>query len=311
MSTQYYLRVRGRILGPYDQEKLQSLAQRGQLSRMHEVSADGATWSRASSFPELFTAKLPTEPTWNGGGADAPATVTVEEPAARHGSTPGERPPQPGSQTWHYIAAGVECGPVDFSDLQMLAGTGQIGADDLVWTQNMQSWVPAKQVPGLVRPITQPARNVEAGTPSAPGDLPESLCRSAADARGWTMFIAIMVFIFAALQIVGGISLLALASRVRSGIGIAQGIFWLVNALLFCVAGGLLSTYASRLGGLRYSRHPVILERSLDSLRAFWIFLSIYLIVILAIVGMGVVYALSGEAMLPESLEFTARITAA
>jgi hypothetical protein len=125
------------------------------------------------------------------------------------------------------------------------------------------------------------------------------------------MFIAVMVFIFAALQIVAGIGMLAMASRVRSGIGIAQGIFWLVNAILFCVAGGLLSTYASRLGGLRYSRHPVILERSLDSLRGFWIFLSIYLIVILAIVGMGIVYAMSGGATLPESLDFTARATTA
>ena len=54
MDTQLYLRVRGRVLGPYDQEKLQSLVRRGQLSRMHEVSTDGANWVRASTYAELF-----------------------------------------------------------------------------------------------------------------------------------------------------------------------------------------------------------------------------------------------------------------
>lgn len=56
MDTQLYLRVRGRVLGPYDEEKLQSLVRRGQLSRMHEVSTDGAHWVRASTYAELFAA---------------------------------------------------------------------------------------------------------------------------------------------------------------------------------------------------------------------------------------------------------------
>src|SRR5580658_9061928 len=54
MDTQLYLRVRGRVLGPYDEEKLQSLVRRGQLSRMHEVSTDGTHWVRASTYAELF-----------------------------------------------------------------------------------------------------------------------------------------------------------------------------------------------------------------------------------------------------------------
>jgi len=56
MDTQLYLRVRGRVLGPYDQEKLQSLVRRGQLSRMHEVSTDGTHWVQAGTYPELFVA---------------------------------------------------------------------------------------------------------------------------------------------------------------------------------------------------------------------------------------------------------------
>ena len=55
MDNQHYIRIRGRVLGPYDQEKLQTLARRGQLSRMHELSPDGISWVRASSYPELFS----------------------------------------------------------------------------------------------------------------------------------------------------------------------------------------------------------------------------------------------------------------
>ena len=57
MENQLYVRIRGRVLGPYDQEKLQSLARRGQLSRLHELSTDATNWVRASAYPELFVSE--------------------------------------------------------------------------------------------------------------------------------------------------------------------------------------------------------------------------------------------------------------
>ncbi len=58
MENQLYIRVRGRVLGPYDEEKLQGLARRGQLSRMHELSQDGVNWVRATNYPELFVGEV-------------------------------------------------------------------------------------------------------------------------------------------------------------------------------------------------------------------------------------------------------------
>ena len=57
METQLYVRIRGRVLGPFDKEKLQSLARRGQLSRMHELSPDSTNWVQASTYPELFVSE--------------------------------------------------------------------------------------------------------------------------------------------------------------------------------------------------------------------------------------------------------------
>jgi hypothetical protein len=62
MDNQYYIRIRGRVLGPYDMEKLQALVRRGQLSRIHEISGDGVNWLPAPTLPGLFTPELPQSP---------------------------------------------------------------------------------------------------------------------------------------------------------------------------------------------------------------------------------------------------------
>ncbi len=54
LSDQFYIRVRGRVQGPFDSEKLRQLARRGQFSRMHEISVDGQQWEPAKERPELF-----------------------------------------------------------------------------------------------------------------------------------------------------------------------------------------------------------------------------------------------------------------
>ncbi|MCA9015741.1 MAG: DUF4339 domain-containing protein, partial [Planctomycetaceae bacterium] len=53
-KSQYYIRNRGRIQGPFDPQTLQSLARRGRFARHHEVSQDKQNWFQASEYPELF-----------------------------------------------------------------------------------------------------------------------------------------------------------------------------------------------------------------------------------------------------------------
>ena len=54
MATRYYIRNRGKRLGPLSVEKLQSMARRGRFGRHFEVSTDGRNWLPADEFPELF-----------------------------------------------------------------------------------------------------------------------------------------------------------------------------------------------------------------------------------------------------------------
>ncbi len=272
VEGQLYMRVRGRVLGPYDQEKLQSLAKRGQLSRMHEVSTDGITWLRASKYPELFVA--------------GPTTLTDEIAPQADGQTSKLAPPDV-KPTWHYARQGAQHGPTDFAHLQSMVASGQITQDDLVWNEGMANWVPARQVSGLmaaVLPTVEASgdadRNV--GSRSATDKLPATLCRSAVTSQAWVRFIEVVLFIYAATSLAGGFIFLIVGSRERSTTIVASGIFSFIHAGIAGYAAWLLLVYARQLGSLRQSPTSRNLERGLDALRGFWVLVSIVLIVVLA-----------------------------
>lgn len=54
MSPSYYVRIQGRVLGPFQTHQLLSMRDRGQFKQFHEVSFDQRTWYPAGNFPELF-----------------------------------------------------------------------------------------------------------------------------------------------------------------------------------------------------------------------------------------------------------------
>ena len=132
MDTQLYLRVRGRVLGPYDQEKLQSLVRRGQLSRMHEVSTDGTHWVRASTYAELFVgapvklvvpemqvaAPPPAQQPANDLSIPLAEEAVAQAPAARR----KRLSPVATGRGWYYEHQGAQHGPVEETFLATNAG---------------------------------------------------------------------------------------------------------------------------------------------------------------------------------------------
>jgi hypothetical protein len=291
MDNFLYIRVRGRVLGPYDQEKLQSLARRGQLSRMHELSTDGASWVRASNYPELFT----------GAQAEMPAPRSIaSESAATPADGMSASPQQQTQQTqqqWLYTSGGVQRGPVDFSNLQLLMGTNQVRPEDLVWSEGMPAWIPANQIPGLGK-ASAAASDASVGGNDA---LSEMLCRSFTSSRPWLMFIVVAIFIYVALQAAWGLYLLVIGGRLHNPVIVGWGILVLILALDWAVGACLLGSYHSRLGSLLYthSRTNQMLERAHQRLLAVWIYLAINLIVNLVFLGIGVIFILSAGVTLP------------
>ncbi len=154
MSDQLFIRLRGRVQGPFTPDQLQSLAKRGQFSRTHEISTDGVSWSRAINRPDLF-------PT---GRVDlVPAELVLPDTSSSPESQAAIAAPPP-VDVWYYHQLGKNHGPVDINHLQHLATSGQILPEDMVWKEGLPDWIAAGRVPGLF--------SASAAAPPVPGASP-------------------------------------------------------------------------------------------------------------------------------------------
>lgn len=146
-ERQLYLRVRGKITGPFGVAQLLSLRDRGQLRRFHEVSEDRQHWQSAASLAEVF----PPE--------QAPAAL---EPNVNITSQPNL--PVQGASTataeWLYVdSQGQKHGPVPKEQLLTLRQASVISDATLVWREGLTDWValsaaglaPRTHRPGLKR----------------------------------------------------------------------------------------------------------------------------------------------------------------
>ncbi len=135
----YFVRIRGKIHGPFDAEKLKKLHARGQFSRAHEVSRDKRSWQPAGTLPELFGApelRLPQ-------AGDNVFLPEIEEPADSY-----QQPSAPpGTAKWYYSVGDERHGPVPLMDLQQLVLNGQVSPHDLVWKEGLEDWVPVASQP--------------------------------------------------------------------------------------------------------------------------------------------------------------------
>ena len=154
MQESLYIRVLGRVKGPFEWDKLRILVKRGQLSRIHEVSTDSQTWVKATEYPELFQADpMDLAPL---------ASTTDQEPAATPGPVAAQptAPSEPAANTpnavqpldnddWYYDQNGSPAGPFKFPVLQQMVAAGQVPAQTRVWKEGMDDWAPAQTVAGL------------------------------------------------------------------------------------------------------------------------------------------------------------------
>ncbi len=296
MDQQYFVRIRGRVKGPFGADYLRDLSKQGQFGRIHEVSKDGTSWERAGNFPELFATQDSIDPAARQGASasktTAPDTIPVE-PAARTAAPPQSR--------WYYALGGEQVGPVEFAHLKMLCTTGQLGLEDLVWTDGMPEWVPARQVAGLVHVATSGTATAAEHERALQAALDETLTETRnimAETRPWVLFVAVMGFIYAGVWAIVGF--VAFVQGIRSGAAyeVSYGLTTLILAVLWMYPASLLVTYSNRVGAFLYRRNPEMLKLALRAQKRFWAFVGTLLIAVLVFLVVLVVYliALSGVA---------------
>jgi S1-C subfamily serine protease len=74
--SQWYVRDRGRKLGPYSQQQVLDLRARGQVQGYHEVSRDGFTWTALDLTPDFAPPSPPPPPASRGRPSAAPVPVS-------------------------------------------------------------------------------------------------------------------------------------------------------------------------------------------------------------------------------------------
>ena len=182
-GSTYYIRVRGRVQGPFDLDQLKKLRQRGQFSRAHEVSSDQASWQSASILDAVFVAPKRAAPAKVEPVAEefvdaVDVEETVPTPKTRASST---------KPVWHYTVGEEQYGPVTLLELRKLVASGELMETDLVWKEGMPDWTAVIDLDEL-----NPSRSNSSGT-AATADSEASQSSNKDYAGFWFRFFAVLI----------------------------------------------------------------------------------------------------------------------
>lgn len=291
MDGSLYLRIRGRIQGPFEEEKLRSLVRRGQLSRMHQLSTDGTNWQRADEFPELFNVPKSSSSANTSSSSDgnAPANSTGQDTSASSES----------ESSWHYAIGDKKFGPVDLETLRKLVGAGQLGPTSQVWSKGMHSWATVESIAGLL-PNQDPDKSSPAIDTNAnprdnhnlernqeATDYSRDFIRSLSDAKGWVLFIAWSGFGIAVLLLVQGFLAIAFGLSKHLTPPVTFGLTYILCASVTIVGAVYLLNYHRYISRFVNSREQQFLDSAMRTLNNLWVYIGIILIV-LYVLGIGV-----------------------
>ncbi|HWE93777.1 MAG TPA: DUF4339 domain-containing protein [Tepidisphaeraceae bacterium] len=209
---------------------------------------------------------------------------------------------------WYYVRDGERRGPVTAEQLKGMAATGSLTPDDLVWTDYMSEWLPARRVPALVFPSAAPAAapepaNSESFAPApvqvqslayqTPGGDATPVTPRTIDmlrqTRPWVIFFAVLMFLGAGFLLIGSVIGMFAAMQVRSGLVMIGPALNIAMSLLYIFPAVFLWRYASRIADLSYRKRAGDLESALEAQKSYWKFLGI---VTLVVIGLGIVVVL-------------------
>jgi uncharacterized RDD family membrane protein YckC len=167
MTTQFFIRSRGKIRGPFELKKIAEMQKRGLVSRVDELSLDKGTWA-----PAFEVLGIEPEQSFLSSSGSVDKLETIPPTTASND----------GPQPWYASAGGEQVGPFSLMRLRAMLHSGELTESDLVWKQGMPSWLPVSRVSELAAATSKS----EAGA-TTPGkrQVPVtcSACGAAVDAR--------------------------------------------------------------------------------------------------------------------------------
>ena len=140
----------------------------------------------------------------------------------------------------------------------------------------MKEWVPAHTVPGLIS-----YGGIAADRTASSAKLDKEVLRTLSETRPWIKFIAFVMYFYGALGLIIGAAATVMGARWNNPLMIASGGFSILYGAVSLWGGQLLYRYCTDVIKILRDATMRRLDISLKSMRRFWIFLSIVLIVLL------------------------------
>ena len=139
MAESFFVRFRGRTVGPYSLAQAQQMARKGQLSRTSEVSNDGQAWRPASSFPEIFERPASTALV-----VSKASSLSLDDDPSPLGSVTSpsfEARKVPARKDWYYTLGSEQKGPTPSANIVAMINDGTLTKYDRVWQEGLSDWV--------------------------------------------------------------------------------------------------------------------------------------------------------------------------
>ncbi|MDB4766523.1 DUF4339 domain-containing protein [bacterium] len=169
----YYIKIRGRVLGPVDAKRLVQMIRDGSVSRIHKLSTDGKNWRSASEFPKFFEAAA------QSGKRRAEARPAAKPPTEQQAGRPQKNRDlapdlEDDSEEWYYGINGQSTGPVSKSTLRELLSSGQLSQEDMLWKKGMGDWQRARTFNEFGAMVASKGARPAVGRPQANHTSPTS-----------------------------------------------------------------------------------------------------------------------------------------
>jgi hypothetical protein len=265
---------------------------------MHELSEDGTTWGKAPDVaPDIFGGG-----DTGGGGTEGGTSEggTSEGGTSEGGTSEGgtsEGGGKPHASQWHYNRGGEQEGPESLAHLKELVSSGKLRGDHEVWTDGMTAWTTVDHVPELKELLgfrgPGPGSGGSTNTSGSGAEVTNDLLRTLTDSRPWIMFIAITGFIYVVALIALGLLLIIMGAKAEEFTTVALGLTSFLYAAVIGTGGAYLMSYHARIAKCVQQGDQSLLEAAMRTLRGFWVFVSIVLIVVLVNTVVGTIWLFS------------------
>ncbi|MCD0461678.1 DUF4339 domain-containing protein [Roseiconus lacunae] len=286
-----YIRFRGRTIGPLAPDKVKEMVRRGQVTRMHELSADGLSWTKAEEFGNFFPRAAPAGST----AGDMAADGSVVPPGESGGAI---APNENATAQWYAHVQGEKQGPVSLDQMRLYAEAKVLKKDSLVWKNGMETWKAASEVLPELFGGKAPAGG-SAAVSSPPSDDSDTsgptgtaLSKEIAENHGWILALGISLLIGCAVFFVVQILKLNEGGQKLRSDYLSASLF-IVTAGAGSAVGILAIQVSMKMKAAAESGSPIATIVGAKSLSQFWMVGAIASIVWVAFVLLMLIAAIT------------------